>query len=64
MITKINEKMGILRRQREEEDYWDENEDFRLDSSSEMLDGNESSPDLPSSDGGEEVVIENSTEDV
>lgn len=64
MITKINEKKEILRRQREEEDYWDGNEDFRLDSSSEVLDGNESSPDQPHSDGGEEVVIENSIEDV
>ena len=51
-------KKEILRRQREEEDYWDEYEDFSLDSSSEESDGDESSPDQPSSDGGEEEVIE------
>ena len=49
-----------MRRQREEEDYWDEYEDFSLDSSSEESDGNESSPDQPSSDGEEEKVIEDS----
>ena len=52
-------KREILRRQREE-DYWDENEDFSLDSSSEEPDGNESSPDQPSSDREEENVIEDS----
>ena len=49
-----------MRRQREEEDYWDEYEDFSLDSSSEESDCNESSPDQPSSDGEEEKVIEDS----
>ena len=53
-------KKEILRTQREEEDYWDEYEDFSLDSSSEESDGNESSPDQPSSDGEEEKVIEDS----
>ena len=53
-------KKEILRTQREEEDYWDEYEDFSLDSSSEESDGNESSPDQPSSDGEEEEVIEDS----
>ena len=53
-------KKEILRRQREEEDYWDEYEDFSLDSSSEESDGNESSPDQPNSDGEEEEVIEDS----
>lgn len=47
-----------MRRQREGEDYWDEYEDFSLDSSSEESDEHESSPDQPSSDG--EEVIEDS----
>lgn len=50
-------KKEILRRQREEEDYWDENEDFSLDSSSEDSDGNESGPDQPSFEEGEEEVM-------
>ena len=46
-----------MRRQREEKDYWNEYEDFSLDSSFEGSDGNESSPDQLSSDGREEEVI-------
>ena len=45
-----------MRRQREEQDYWDEYEDFSLDSSSEESDGNESGLDQASSDEGEEEV--------
>ena len=47
---------GILRRQREEEEYWDEYEDYSLKSSSDESDCNEPSPDLPSSDEEEEEV--------
>ena len=46
-----------MRRQREDDDEY---EDFSLDSSSEESDGNESSPDQPSSDWEEENVIEDS----
>lgn len=46
-----------MRRQREEEDYWDEYEDFGLDSSSDESDGNESSSDQLSSDEEEEDVV-------
>ena len=49
-------KKGILRRQREEEDYWDEYEDYSFESSSDESDCDEPSPDLPSSDEEEEEV--------
>lgn len=45
-----------MRRQREEEDYWDEYEDYNLDSSSDESDCDEPSPDLPSSDEEKEEL--------
>ena len=48
----------ILRRQKEEEDYWGEYENFSLNSSSEESNGNDSRPDQPSSDEEKEEVIE------
>ena len=56
---KNQQKKEILRRQREEKDYWDEYKNFSLDSSSEESDGNESSPDQPNSNR-EEKIIKNS----
>ena len=55
---KNQRKKEILRRQREEEDYWDEYEDFSLDSSSGESDCHESSPGQLSSDEEEEEVME------
>ena len=52
----------ILRRQRKEEDYWDEYEDFYLESSTDESDNNEPSPDKPSSDEEEEVREDNRKE--
>ena len=49
-------KKGILRRQREEEDYWDEYEDYSVESSSDESDCDEPSPDMPSSDEEEEEL--------
>ena len=45
-----------MRRQGEEEDYWDEYKDYSLKSRSDESDCNEPSPDLPSSDEEEEEV--------
>ena len=47
-----------MRRQREQEDYWDEHEDYGLDSSSDESDCDELSLDSLSSDDEREVVIE------
>ena len=55
---KSTEKGDFLRRQREEEDFRDEHEDPRLDSSSEESICDESIQDEPSS-AEEDVVIEN-----
>lgn len=51
-------KKEILRRQREEEDFWDEHEDPRLDFSSDESSCDESSQD-ESSSAEEDLVIEN-----
>ena len=54
-VDKENQrKKEILRKQREGEDYWDEYEDYSLESSSDELECDEPSPDLPSSDEEEE----------
>ena len=45
-----------MRRQREKEDYWDEYEDYSLESSSDESECDEPSPDLPSSNEEEEEV--------
>ena len=50
-------KKEILRRQRQEEDYWDVFEDYNSESSSDESDCNEPSPDEPSSDEEEEEVM-------
>ena len=50
-------KKEILRRQRQEEDYWDEYEDYNSEYSSDESDCNKPSPDEPSSDEEEEKVI-------
>ena len=50
------QKKEILRRQREEEDYWDEYEDYSLEPSSDESECDEPSPDLLSSDEEEEEV--------
>ena len=47
-----------MRRQREEEDYWDEYEDYSLEPSSDESECDEPSPDLPSSDEEEGVLLE------
>ena len=47
-------KKKILRKQREEEDYWDEYEDYSLESSSDESECDEPSLNLPSSDEEEE----------
>ena len=52
----------ILRRLREEEDYWDEYED-NLESSSDESDDNESSPDESSSDEEKGVIGDNRKEE-
>lgn len=50
-VDKENQrKKEILRKQREEEDYWDEYEDYSLESSSDESECNEPSFDLPSSE--------------
>lgn len=55
LITKENQrKKVILRKQREEEDYWDEYEDYGLESSSDESECDGFGPDLPSSDEEEE----------
>lgn len=46
-----------MRRQRQEEDYWDEYVDYNSESSSDESDCNEPSPDELSSDEEEEEVI-------
>ncbi|MCJ1345846.1 hypothetical protein MMC31_004055, partial [Peltigera leucophlebia] len=51
-------KLEILRRQKEEEDFWDEHEDPRLESSSDESNCDESSQD-ESSSAEEDLVIEN-----
>ena len=51
-------KKEILRRQREEEDFWDEHEDPRLESSSDESNCDESSQD-ESNSAEEDLVIEN-----
>ena len=56
--NEIQRKKEILRRQREQEDYWDEYEDYSLDSSSDESDCDELSLDSLSSDDEREVVIE------
>ena len=54
-VDKENQrKKEILRKQREEEDYWDEYEDYSLESSSDESECDEPSLDLPSSDEEEE----------
>ena len=54
-VDKENQrKKAILRKQREEEDYWDEYEDYSLDSSSDESECDGSSLHLPSSDEEEE----------
>ena len=50
-VDKENQRKNvILRKQREEEDYWDEYEDHGLESSSDESDCDGFGPDLPSSD--------------
>ena len=55
--NEIQRKKGILRREREEEDYWDEHEDYSLDSSSDESNCDKPSLGLLSSDEEGEVVI-------
>ena len=50
LIRKIDEKKEIWRKQREEEDYWGEYEDYSLESSSDESECDEPSLDLPSSE--------------
>ena len=47
----------ILRKQRIKKDYWDEYEDFSLDSSFEELNNDESNLDHSNSNGRKEEVI-------
>lgn len=54
---KNQQKKEILKRQRQEKNYWDEYENYNSESSSNKSDCNKPSPDKPSSDEEEEEVI-------
>ena len=58
LITKFNKKKEILRRQREQEDYWDKYEDNSLDLSSDESDCDELNLNSLSSNDEREVVME------
>ena len=58
--NEIQRKKEILRRQREQEDYWNEYEDYSLDSSSDESDCDEPSLDSLSFDDEREAVMEDS----
>ena len=60
-VDNENQRQKEILRQRKEEDYWDEYEDFYLESSTDESDNHEPSPNEPSSDE-EEVMEDNRKE--